>query len=99
MEAVRDAQSPSERSRLKLKCKDCIAQAERLKAASTAPQQSRELPTAEKNVLLRSSKLHGNLFPPWNAAPPPDAFQLSPEHDSLFRWDEGSPLVAGAARR
>lgn len=37
--------------------------------------QTRTLPTSEKTILLRSSKLHGNVFPPWDHDPDPAAFR------------------------
>ncbi|PSR75089.1 hypothetical protein BD289DRAFT_487254 [Coniella lustricola] len=39
------------------------------------PRQTRELPTAEKTILLRASKLHGSVFPPWDAHPDPAVFR------------------------
>lgn len=39
------------------------------------PRQTRTLPTGEKTILLRSSKLHGNVFPPWDHDPDPAAFR------------------------
>ena len=38
------------------------------------PRSSRQLPTAEKNILLRGSRLHGNVFPPWESDPDPKEF-------------------------
>ena len=42
------------------------------------PRSSRQLPTAEKNILLRGSRLHGNVFPPWESDPDPEEFQGPP---------------------
>lgn len=42
---------------------------------SRGPRQSRELPTSEKNILLRSSKLHGSIFPPWDHDPDQSVFR------------------------
>lgn len=42
---------------------------------SRGPRQSRELPTNEKAILLRSSKLHGSVFPPWEHDPDPSVFR------------------------
>ncbi|KAJ4419354.1 cysteine protease [Gnomoniopsis sp. IMI 355080] len=39
------------------------------------PRQSRELPTNEKTILLRSSKLHGSIFPPWDRDPDQSVFR------------------------
>lgn len=87
MKAASAARDPSERARLKQKIKDLISQAERLKKAARAvdsvseiekrlklPRIVRQLPTSEKNIILRGSKLHGNIFPPWESDPDPDDF-------------------------
>lgn len=42
---------------------------------SKGPRQTRELPTSEKAILLRSSKLHGSIFPPWEQDPDPTVFR------------------------
>lgn len=39
------------------------------------PRQTRDLPTSEKAILLRSSKLHGSIFPPWEQDPDPAVFR------------------------
>lgn len=39
------------------------------------PRQARQLPTNEKTILLRSSRLHGSVFPPWDADPDPAVFR------------------------
>ncbi|KAK3366345.1 hypothetical protein B0H63DRAFT_490759, partial [Podospora didyma] len=61
-------------------CSDLIALGERLKANAKAasatsrpsvPEPTRTLPAAEKSILLRSSRLHGSIFPPWDSAPDP----------------------------
>lgn len=39
------------------------------------PRQARQLPTNEKTILLRSSWLHGSVFPPWDADPDPAVFR------------------------
>lgn len=39
------------------------------------PRQTRQLPTSEKTILLRSSRLHGSVFPPWDADPDPAIFR------------------------
>ncbi|KAJ9647307.1 cysteine protease [Coniosporium tulheliwenetii] len=41
------------------------------------PVSSGELSKAEKIILLKSSKLNGFTFPPWQGAPEPDEFALS----------------------
>ncbi|KAJ9154823.1 Calpain-like protease palB/cpr-8 [Pleurostoma richardsiae] len=92
MKAVRDARTPADKSRLKRKCEELIATAERLKNPSTAPapaqprgpRNSRELPTAEKNILLRSSRLHGSIFPPWESDPSPSSFKKNTPRETPF---------------
>ncbi|KAK1640275.1 PALB protein [Colletotrichum phormii] len=37
----------------------------------------RHVPSNERTILLRSSRLHGNIFPPWQAEPNDDNFSLS----------------------
>lgn len=86
MKAVKDAPTAAEKSRLKRKCQELIARAETLKAPASipvrskapkpgGPRQTRVLPTAEKTILLRSSKLHGSIFPPWENDPDPAVFR------------------------
>lgn len=48
------------------------------------PRQTRELPTSEKTMLLRSSKLHGNVFPPWDNDPDPVVFRSKRLDEPLF---------------
>lgn len=86
MRAVDEAPTAAEKSRLRRKCQELIARAETLKKPGSTPtptkaprpggpQQTRVLPTAEKTILLRSSKLHGSVFPPWEADPDPTTFR------------------------
>ena len=97
MQAARKASTPAERSRLNRKCSDVIVLAERLKANAKAaaagsrplvPESTRPLTTAEKTIILRASRLHGNIFPPWESAPDPSVFSgPAPNQDgsgSLF---------------
>ncbi|KAK0722833.1 calpain-like protease palB/rim-13 [Lasiosphaeria miniovina] len=83
MQAARKATTNPDRVRLNRKCSDLIALGERLKANAAAaaatsrvpvPESTRLLPAAEKAILLRSSRLHGNIFPPWEKAPDPSSF-------------------------
>jgi len=101
MKAARTASTPADRARLKRKCEELIALAERLKGPtpgpSNTPQQSRQLPTAEKMILLRSSKLHGSIFPPWESAPGDDIFARASGEEALFRSD--GPVSARGRRR
>ncbi|KAH6661141.1 hypothetical protein BKA67DRAFT_511244 [Truncatella angustata] len=71
MKIASATKEPSEVARLKQKITDLISQAERLKKVVKAGD---SLPTSEKNILLRGSKLHGNIFPPWESDPDPDEF-------------------------
>ncbi|KAH8880751.1 cysteine proteinase [Thozetella sp. PMI_491] len=84
--AAERATTPSEKSRLSRKCNEVIALAERLKANARAaaaasrppvPESTRQLSTAEKTVVLKSSKLHGKVFRPWDTPPDPTAFSIS----------------------
>jgi len=85
MKAAKEASSPAEKTRFKRKCQDLISQAETLKAPRDgAPQQSRELTTAEKIILLKSSKLHGSVFPPWEQAPKQEAFERLASDDEPY---------------
>jgi calpain-7 len=87
MKAVSAARTPADKARFKQKINDLVSQAERLKKIIKAgdsvskverrlklPRMVRQLPTSEKNILLRASKLHGNIFPPWESDPDPDDF-------------------------
>ncbi|KAI0127736.1 PALB protein, partial [Xylariales sp. AK1849] len=87
IKAASTTKNPADKSRFKQKCNDLISLAERLKKAAKAgdsvsevekrlklPCLARQLPTSEKNILLRGSRLHGNIFPPWESDPDPDDF-------------------------
>lgn len=83
MQAAGKARAPEDRKRFTRKCADLIALGERLKAnaksASSAsrppvPESTRPLTTAEKTAVLEASRLHGNVFPPWERAPAPESF-------------------------
>lgn len=90
MKAARGASSATEKSRFKKKCEDMISLAEHLKISPRIdsvsavenrlklPRSSRPIPTSEKNILLRGSRLHGNLFPPWESDPDPKEFSGPP---------------------
>ena len=93
MRAAQRAATPAEKARLSRKCNELIALAERLKAnaklaAATSrppvPESTRQLPTSEKTLILRSSRLHGKVFPPWDAAPDPGAFDRGGSRGSDF---------------
>lgn len=87
MQAVQKAAAPADRMRLSRKCSDMLDLAERLKSLSMnpeppGPKSTRQLSTAEKAILLRSSRLHGKVFPPWEAAPESKAF--AKKGDEMF---------------
>ncbi|KAL1897658.1 cysteine protease [Sporothrix stenoceras] len=143
MQAVKEAATPAERTRIKKKCRELMAYGESLKTAapppveatmssltletkpaspapsaqpipqappptasgiatptkasgSPAPSQSRsvpvrstplstrELPKREQIILLKASKLHGSVFPPWDAAPVDDVFKLASSANVLY---------------
>ena len=88
MQAAQRATTPAERLRLTRKCSEILALGERLKANAKAaaaasrapvPESTRPLTTSEKAIILRASRLHGNVFPPWDSAPDPAAFDAGPD--------------------
>ncbi|KAK3906650.1 hypothetical protein C8A05DRAFT_29506 [Staphylotrichum tortipilum] len=118
MQAAAAAKTPADRKRLRKKCADLIALGERLKAGTKGPdapsrapvpESTRPLTTAEKTIVLRASRLHGNVFPPWEAAPGPAAFSdageqgfytdpaplsFSPEQQAIFAgWRRPAELM------
>jgi hypothetical protein len=68
MRAAGEATTKKDATRLRLKCQQLIAQAEKLKAHLTQT----------PSILLRTSRLHGNLFPPWSNEPLSKEFELLP---------------------
>jgi calpain-7 len=84
----------AERGKISRRCNDLLALAERLKANARAaaqsgqppvPESTRILPAAEMAILLRSSRLHGNVFPPWESEPAPETFlQISQDGSPVF---------------
>lgn len=95
MRAAEKAANPKDRNRLQRKCSDLIALGERLKAnakfAATSarppvPESTRTLTIAEKTLILKSSKLHGNIFPPWEKIPDPDEFAASKAADGSYTY-------------
>ncbi|KAI2639617.1 cysteine proteinase [Hypomontagnella submonticulosa] len=87
MKAAAQATSGPEKSRLSKKCQSLLIQAEGLKKSSQAghsvaavekrlrlPRLARQIPKGEQAILLRSSRLHGNVFPPWESDPDPKEF-------------------------
>ncbi|KAI5863196.1 cysteine proteinase [Durotheca rogersii] len=92
MKAARAASIPGEKSRLTKKCHEVLSRAEALKKLGQdrnsveivekrlkLPRPTRQVPASEQAILLRSSRLHGNIFPPWESDPDPNEFS-----DELF---------------
>ncbi|KAK4146199.1 uncharacterized protein C8A04DRAFT_35183 [Dichotomopilus funicola] len=111
MQAAGKAEIPEDRKRFRRKFAELISLGERLKAnnegsrtAAVAaprlptPESTRPLTTAEKTIVLRASRLHGNIFRPWESAPglekapdgqipvynDPSPFSLSLEQQAIF---------------
>ncbi|KAL2135434.1 hypothetical protein VTI74DRAFT_8536 [Chaetomium olivicolor] len=109
MQAAGQAKKPEDRKRLRKKFVELIELGERLKAGAKGttaacrprvPESTRPLTTAEKTIILRASRLHGNVFPPWETLPSLEnvsdtgnsenpytdasAFSLSPEQEAIF---------------
>ncbi|KAF4457261.1 calpain-like protease palBory [Fusarium albosuccineum] len=76
MRAAGEAVTKRDATRLRLKCQQLITQAERLKTALTGRDT-----TQPPSLLLRTSRLHGNHFPPWSSDPTEKDFQLSPSDE------------------
>ncbi|KAI1769218.1 cysteine proteinase [Hypoxylon sp. FL1150] len=102
MKAAGATSEPREKSRLVKKCQAMLTRAENLKKTAQngggvaaaekrlkLPRRTREIPIGEQNILLRGSKLHGNIFPPWDADPDPKEFAGDPFTDpSIFSLSE-----------
>ncbi|KAI1369096.1 PALB protein [Xylaria arbuscula] len=87
MKIAKQSLNPADKKRLNRKCEELILKAESLKKSSRAtdtvstverrlriPRQTRQIPTSEKNIIYRNSRLHGHTFPPWEADPDPSDF-------------------------
>lgn len=73
------------------------------------PKMARQIPTSEKTMLLRGSRLHGNTFPPWEGEPDPQDFEgpafvdgseftLSERQRAVFAgWKRPLELVGGGS--
>ncbi|KAI2612428.1 cysteine proteinase [Hypoxylon fragiforme] len=85
--AAQEASSPEEKKRLMKKCQALTSQAEASKKSNRPrgsvvateqrlmlPRQTRDIPKSEQAILLRGSRLHGNVFPPWESDPGADEF-------------------------
>lgn len=80
MRAASGASSKQEAIRLRRKCQQLITEAERLKAALAASQ------SPSQSLLQKTSRLHGNDFPPWTIEPPEKDFALKPGQ-ALFMYE------------
>lgn len=102
MQAARNASTAAERARLSRRCNDVIALGERIKANQRAavassrppvPESTRPLSTLEKTIILRASRLHGNIFPPWESPPDPTVFSdLGPGGDAYVCVSCANPI-------
>lgn len=83
MLAAAETTSKREAKLFRRKCEDLIAYGERLKSAHvtgkdlSASSSSSTSDASEHRLLQRTSRLHGNYFPPWTADPSPEEFNLS----------------------
>ncbi|KAI1337785.1 hypothetical protein F5Y15DRAFT_143905 [Xylariaceae sp. FL0016] len=123
MKASKAASGLTDKKRLGKKCEELVTRAESLKkAASTVdtvsavekrlrlPRQTRQIPTSEKNLLYRNSRLHGNVFPPWESDPgdagfngppfsDPAKFSLSTKQREVFNgWKRPRELINDRAK-
>ena len=86
MRAAETAKTPAERVRLGRRCRELIALGERLKANAgpPVPESTRPLTRSEEAIILRASRLHGNLFPPWESAPDPAVFTATSPGETAY---------------
>lgn len=106
MQAAARAKTPAERSRLNRRCADLIRLGERLKAnvkaaaalsRRPAPESTRPLTTAEKIIVLKASRLHGNVYPPWDAEPGPEHFSRGGGTGDAYMCVDASLFMPAAA--
>ncbi|KAI0024678.1 hypothetical protein F4780DRAFT_768674 [Xylariomycetidae sp. FL0641] len=102
-----------EKKRLNKKCEELVLKAESLKKAARQtdtvaivekrlklPRQARQIPTSEKTILYRNSRLHGNTFPPWELDPDPDEFRGETYRDtSAFPLSDRQQAVFAGWKR
>ncbi|KAF2963326.1 hypothetical protein GQX73_g10242 [Xylaria multiplex] len=118
MKAARQSTSPIDKKRMNRKCEELILKAESLKKRGCVtdsvsvverrlrlPRQVRQIPTSEKNILYRNSRLHGNTFPPWESDPDlgffhgdiysdDSSFTLSPRQKAILAgWKRPADLI------
>lgn len=72
MVAASKASDKAQAARLRRKCQELIAYAEKVKA-----QLSNDSASVSSDILRESSRLHDNEFPPWVEDPSDDEFMLS----------------------
>ncbi|XXG96534.1 ADP/ATP carrier protein [Hypoxylon texense] len=113
MKAAQATSSQRDKGRLNKKCQAMVTMAENLKKTSEAggsvaavekrlklPRQTRQIPISEQNILLRGSKLHGNIFPPWDSDPDPKEFTGNLFTDpSVFSLSERQRTVFSGWKR
>ncbi|ETN37191.1 uncharacterized protein HMPREF1541_08181 [Cyphellophora europaea CBS 101466] len=102
MQALRLADTPTDRKRIDARCKDLINKAEVLKAKQDGsvsngvrevpllkpPVSPRKLTTRENIILLEGSKLNGFLFKPWDKEPADEEFALNDGEDPFIDLPE-----------
>ncbi|KAI1176334.1 PALB protein [Nemania sp. FL0916] len=117
MKAARESASSAVRKSMNRKCEEMIKRAEALKSYQVTgkaniverklklPRQDRQIPTSEKNILYRNSRLLGNIFPPWESDPDPSyfhgdiysdtsSFTLSSRQKAVFAgWKRPAELI------
>lgn len=89
LQALRLSDNPSDRKRIDKRCKQLLAQAERIKSLQDgssvpavnpltlkSPTSTRKLTTRENIIILEGSKLHGFIFKPWTRVPSAEEFEL-----------------------
>ncbi|KAI0476671.1 PALB protein [Xylaria cf. heliscus] len=123
MKAAKQSTNSVDKKRMNRKCEELILKAEALKKSASLidtanhmgkkfklPRQARQIPTVEKNILYRNSRLHGNTFPPWESDPDPSyfhgdvysdpsSFTLSPRQKAIFAgWRRPAELIKDVSR-
>ncbi|RKF81679.1 Calpain-like protease palB [Golovinomyces cichoracearum] len=100
MRAAGLAKLQSDKVRLRAKCQSLLSKAEQIKSTiewspviiGSSPLQlkppisSREISPQERRILLESSRLNGNLFPPWTSEPDDLVFENSKEGETLYTY-------------
>ncbi|KAF4587561.1 cysteine protease PalB [Ophiocordyceps camponoti-floridani] len=92
MEAAGETSDKAGATRLRSKCQELIALAEKLKRRQET---ATALTPPQSDILLGALRLHGNVFPPWNCDPDDDEFELNPS--SQYYTDE-APFTLSATQ-